>query len=357
VSRLRVVLVGAAAAILLLAAFSLWLPGLHVRSLLGLSEGLVPCEPRSDRVRAPERPAGLGRWRRAAGFPVARDELRATAARGRIYVGGGVDPGDGPLGLVSTAEFFEFDPARDTYRALPTLPLPVDHAAFVEHAGAVYSVGGWSDGHPIADVFRYDPVQERWTRVASLPRPRAAAAATVLEGRLYVVGGSEATHLGSDLEPSSVLEIYDFASGAWSLGPAMPTSRHHHGAAALDGSLYVAGGRGRGDLSLATFERFDPARRRWERLAALPLGAGGIALVAANGRIIAVGGGDDAEGWVTPATWAYAPAEDRWRPLADLGVARHGHAAVAFGDRLYVFGGSPCPGYGRTDAVETLVVH
>ena len=91
-----------------------------------------------------------------------------------------------------------------------------------------------------------------------------------------------------------------------------------------------------------------------ERLAPLPLGAGGLAVVSAAGMVVAIGGGDDGENWVTPATWALDPDEGHWRRLADLNVARHGHGAAAVGSDVYVFGGAPCPGYGRTDAVESL---
>ena len=70
--------------------------------------------------------------------------------------------------------------------------------------------------------------------------------------------------------------------------------------------------------------------------------------------LVAIGGGDDAEAWVTPATWALDADEGGWHRLADLNVARHGHGAAAVGSEVFVFGGAPCPGYGVTDAVESL---
>lgn len=103
-------------------------------------------------------------------------------------------------------------------------------------------------------------------------------------------------------------------------------------------------------------ERFDPRTGRWETIAPLPQGSGGLELAAAGGKIVATGGGDDLEKWVTPASWAYDPRTNRWERLPDLRLARHGHAMLPVGSRLYVFGGAPCTGFGRTDKAESLPV-
>jgi N-acetylneuraminic acid mutarotase len=124
----------------------------------------------------------------------------------------------------------------------------------------------------------------------------------------------------------------------------------------VDGVLYVVGGRGRSDYSLAHAERFDPKVGRWEILPSLPQAAGGLAAVAVGGELVVSGGGDDPEEWVTAAAWAFDPGRDRWRRLPDLLQARHGHGAAALGGRAYVFGGAPCAGAGRTATVELLDV-
>jgi N-acetylneuraminic acid mutarotase len=122
----------------------------------------------------------------------------------------------------------------------------------------------------------------------------------------------------------------------------------------LDGQLYAIGGRSVGDFSLDTAERFDPEANGWEELPPLPQGSGGLTATAVNGDIYAVGGGDDNDGWVTPASWAFDPEDGQWRRLPDLGVPRHGHAAAAANGRIYIFGGAPCEGYGKTNSVESL---
>jgi N-acetylneuraminic acid mutarotase len=250
-------------------------------------------------------------------------------------------------------ELFRFDPARKAYQSLPDLPERVDHPALVGHRGALYVIGGYTDLEPTAAVWRFDPAAGRWAALEPLQIARSSLAAAVIGNRIYVTGGSELDR-GASSEGSQTLEIYDVHTGKWARGPDMPTPRHHHGAAALKGELYVVGGRGRDDLSLDAVERFDPARGRWDRLAPLPLGVGGLSVVVAAGMVVAIGGGDDGENWVTPATWALDPDEGRWRRLADLTVARHGHGAAVVGSDVYVFAGAPCPGYGHTTAVESL---
>ena len=280
---------------------------------------------------------------------------------GRGPSGGGGRPGIVGTGLIlrngklrSLDELYRFDPAQGSFQTLPSAPERVDHAAFVGYRGALYLIGGYVDDKPTAAVWRFSPRTRLWS---ALPADAHQARRSGSRGhrREDLCGRGLFPGVGN---PQSIsdLEIYDVGTGTWSRGPSMPTARHHHGAAAIGGRLVVVGGRGDDDLSLNTVEQFDPSTNRWTRLAPLPVGVGGLAVVAAAGQIVAIGGGDDDEQWVTPATWAFDPHENTWRRLADLNVARHGHGAVGVGPDVYVFGGAPCPGYGRTNAVESLRV-
>jgi N-acetylneuraminic acid mutarotase len=323
---------------------------LPLRSILGLNH-IAPCTPAVASVRYPDNaPAPAGRWELAERYPEPRDEVRAATADGRVYVGTGVTTsGDR---LVSLDEIFAFDPQRESYETIPAVPSRVDHAAFVGHRGMLYVIGGYVDGTPTGAVWRFSPGPGVWESLPPMHIPRGSPAAAAIGDKIYVVGGS----VGNLEQPESIsdLEIYDLASKQWTRGPGMPTARHHHAAAATNGRLVVVGGRRDGDLSVDAAEQFDPATGQWFTLPPLPSGAGGLGAVAAGGRVVVVGGGDDDQQWVTPATWALDRERDAWRRLADLNVARHGLAAAAVGPTVYVFGGAPCPGYGRTDVVESL---
>ena len=292
-----------------------------------------------------------GRWDHARPFPIAQDELRAEAIGDVVYVGGGLTH-VGP-DLVSTDVLFAFDPKLGTYRRLAPLPRRIDHPGFVGAGGDLYLIGGFRDWLPTNEVFRFSPEEGEWKQLASMEVPRGSPAAEVIGGRIVVAGGG----VGDEGRiPVGTVEIFDIATGRWSPGPDLPTARHHAGAEVLGDTMYVVGGRDARDYSLDVVERYDARTNAWRPAPALPLGVGGLAVVRARDRLVAIGGGDDIEDWVTPATWAFDPATDRWQRLADLRAPRHGHAAAALGADVYVFGGAPCPGYGLTDSVEKLEV-
>lgn len=341
-----------------LAAFGPDLPGPSVGGLIGdEDEPWVPCDPTEADVREPGEPIQeQGRWRDEAPLPVARDELRAVALGSRIYILAGHQSADSG-GLESVSQVDVYDPATGKYSRAPDTPIPLDHSAVVAYEGDLYLVGGDSNGQSSAGLWRYTPGEEAWQELPSMPTPRGGHAAEVIGDRLYVLGGTtESAFVNQDLLPLTSLEIFDFRTGEWSSGPDMPTGRHHFDAAVLDGQLYAIGGRTAGDYSLDAAERYDPDSGEWEQLAPLPLGAGGQTMEAAAGEVLVLGGGDDLEMWITPATWAYDPQRDEWRRLADPAVPRHGHASAVLGDRVYVFGGAPCAGFGRTASVESLAV-
>lgn len=327
-----------------------------VRSWLGLHEQLTPCTPTAASVRFPqESPSPAGSWQAVTQLPAAQDELRAATIGEVVYVGTGLEPGKTELGLSSVGILYAFDPDTATFRRLPDLPERVDHPVVAAHEGDLYVAGGWKDTEPTGAVWRYTLESQSWAELPPLEVPRGGAAGAVLDGRLYVVGGSSGPHTGRVL-PTGVVEVFDFAAGRWSRAPDLSTPRHHHGVAELDGKLWAVGGRGDTDASLDAVEVLEPSLGRWAEGPRLPLGAGGLSVDQVGGKLVAAGGGDDAAGWVTPATWSLGASDEGWARLADLTVARHGHGSAAVGDTLYVFGGAPCPGYGRTDSVESLRV-
>jgi N-acetylneuraminic acid mutarotase len=334
---------------------------LDVRDLLGIrSAAPVPidaCRSAQDVVLPFGFESASGRWHPLPPSPVAQDEPRAAAVGRVVYIAGGLEqkrPG-GPLTSIDT--FVAYDTKSRTYERLPRLPVRVDHPAVVSVADSLYLVGGYHDGIPLDSLYRYAPDTGRWTKLAPMPTARGFLAAAAIGNRVYAIGGvAERTTYDSDIQvqPSAALEIYDIASDTWSGGRDLPTPTQHAGAASADGKLYVVGGRRPGDLSVDIAQRYDPATDDWHELPPLPLGSGGLQAVSDGRRVIAIGGGDDDEYWVTPATWAYDPGVNRWQRLADLRVARHGHAAAAVGATAYTFGGAPCPGFGVTASGEAL---
>lgn len=331
------------------------LPGPRLREQLGIKAPFSLCKPSADQIRQPLQPiAGEGRWQRLGAVPqLSFDETRATSAGGVVYAGTGAVPNETGTFFKSLRSFNSYDPATGRVERLPKLPLPVDHTVFGTWHGDVYVFGGQSDHSTSDRAFRYSVRERRWTELARMPGRRVAAAGATIGDNFYFVGGALANDINIP-NPFRTLFVYSFQQNRWHRATGMPTGRHHTSAAALDGKLYVVGGRRGENLALGEVERYDPRSDSWERLPPLPLGVGGLGVASVAGRLIAISGGDDGNRWVTPATWAFDPATNRWTRLGDLGVPRHGFGAAVVADRVYVFGGSPCPLTGRTAVGEVL---
>ena len=105
------------------------------------------------------------------------------------------------------------------------------HTATVLSDGRVLVAGGKGlviRGAPTAAVEIFDPATGDWTMVAELPLARENHRATLLgDGRVLVTGGR-----GSNSYPMSGA-IYDPEAGAWTKGASMQIGRSGHTATAL----------------------------------------------------------------------------------------------------------------------------
>lgn len=331
------------------------LPGPRLREKLGIQAPFSLCKPSPDKVRRPSQPIrAAGRWRRLGVISaLSYDETRATSVNGIVYAGTGALPNKTGTFFKSLKYFVSFNPETGRIEQLPKLPAPVDHTVFGAWQGDVYVFGGRSDNTTSDRVFRYSVTRRRWTELARMPGPRVAGAGATIGDRFYFAGGALANDINVP-DPFRTLLVYDFRTNQWRQAAEMPTGRHHTAAAALDGKLYVVGGRRGKNLALNAVERYDPRTDSWERLPPLPLGSGGLGLAALDGRLIAISGGDDGNRWVTPATWSFDPSSNRWTRAGNLGVPRHGFGAAAVANQIYIFGGSPCPLTGRTGVAEVF---
>jgi N-acetylneuraminic acid mutarotase len=326
---------------------------IRLREQLGLEH---PCLPETE-----DSPG----WREEPSLPGPTDEGRAVALDGRIYIAGGTSrlleygrPSDVPgvreeVRAESLSTMLMFDPESGRYERVASMPERLNHHTMVVHDGNIYVVGGSGDllfgADPRREMFAYEPEADRWAELPGMLTPRLAAGGGVIGDRLYVAGG-----MTENGRLSAALEAFDFRTREWERLASMPTPREHVAAAVLDGRLYVMGGRTLETDSLDVVERYDPATNAWERLAPLPQRAGSFEGVAVAGRVLAIAGDDDREGWVTGAIQSYDPATDRWSQLPEMRTKRHGHAAAVAVGRLYTFGGSPCARFAASDIVESF---
>lgn len=270
-------------------------------------------------------------WTVATPMPLARSELSAAVADGRLYVAGGIAQ------LGTSPAFQVYEPATDRWRSLAPLPEPRHHFGLAALDGRIYLTGGFhtlpfgaDQAH--RDTWVYDIAGDQWSRGADLPAGRAAHAMVASGDRLYVVGG-----VGP--EPASIF-AHDRKLDSWRrLATTLPTLREHLTAVAFDGTLFVIGGRWRDQGNLTAVESYDPAANAWSKRADMPTARGGLTATVLAGRIHVTGGEDLASGDTFPDHEVYDPATDRWTAAAPLPTARHGLASGVIDGRWYVVGG------------------
>ena len=75
----------------------------------------------------------------------------------------------------------------------------------------------------------YDPAADVWQEEPSMHYMRSVHAMAIVDGLLYVSGGhGKLAGSDDDLHHLSSAEVFDPATGVWTLLPAMPKARRGH---------------------------------------------------------------------------------------------------------------------------------
>jgi len=313
--------------------------------------------------------APAARWSRAPDATLARQEIYPAVLDGRIIVAGGV-LSQAP-GFTDHVEAYDVKAGRWT--ALAPLPEGRHHIALAEAGGKIYGIGGFSGAIPDwrahATVFVYDAQANRWSAGPSLPQPRAEGVVATVKEKIYFIGGRvptspQAAHINEHADTARA-EVLDTRAKRWERIPDAPSARNSAAAAVIDNKIYVVGGRqmveqadGRKrPVNVATLEVYDPAARRWEVKAPMPLAQGGLAAAAHDGKLYAFGGEQFVPtAKVFPDAWVYDPRTDRWSALPAMPTPRHGHGAAVVGNRIFSIGGGEKVGVGASRVLEVLEV-
>ena len=297
------------------------------------------------------------KWEKLAPFPDPAEEILGAAANGKMYVFAGLIPFWKPKGIV-----YEYDPPTDHWTKKQPMALPSHHVAFTEYHGKIYAFGGFvypTSGPaawvPINNAWEYDPAADTWKALAPMPSKRGSPVAAVVGDKIYVIGGvglaagASEDFLGFKTPQGVVgtVEEFDPAKNTWRERSPMPTPRNHTAAGAINGKIYVVGGRvGAAFIGLASdisvVEEYDPATDKWGApRSRMPTARSALGSGVYNGRMYIAGGEfQDPHMMATfRSVEAYEPATDTWSIMPPMPVSRHGLAAGMIGNKLILVGG------------------
>jgi N-acetylneuraminic acid mutarotase len=303
-----------------------------------------------------------GHWSKAAIFPEPEEELYGIAAGGKMYVLGGFGAAGKPVGMN-----WQYDGATDKWTKMKDMPLPVHHSGLAEYHGKIYMFGGYilnvapggqgGGWEPVDNVWEFDPATNNWKALAPMLGKRGSPVAEEVGGQIYVIGGAipEPGTKEVAIRPNTAArsvgtnEAYDPETNKWVAKSPMPTPRNHAFAGAVNGKIYVIGGRITSPFitvasNLDIVEEYDPATNTWGGDGArtpMPTARSGGGWTTFNGKIYVAGGEIQTRQMLGAfrAFEAYDPATNSWSILQSLPVPRHGVATAVVNGKIHFVSG------------------
>jgi len=132
-------------------------------------------------------------------LPLARSHPAAMELYGDLFVAGGLDDANRPLGDVWRLSLDDNPVEQKLWRPGEPMITSRGGCAYGRAFGALLCAGGEAGPVAVSVVERYDPdgkvvdgeVLDEWTTLPEMPEPRAGIQGAVIGGKLYVVGGSQ----------------------------------------------------------------------------------------------------------------------------------------------------------------------
>ena len=177
-----------------------------------------------------------------------------------------------------------FDPVTGSVSQAGTLPQPRSDAAVASVGGTAYVVGGYDGVEALDTILAWRPGSPVRT-VARLPLSLRYAAVAAIAGQLVIAGG---TH--GESAQREVLRFNPGSGRVTAIG-RLSNALTHASAVALDGRVYVVGGRGSASTS-QTREvlAIDPATGEVTNAGRLPVALSDAAAAVIDGRVVLAGG-------------------------------------------------------------------
>jgi N-acetylneuraminic acid mutarotase len=280
----------------------------------------------------------------ASGALTNRHECSFVELAGQFYLIGGrrINPVD------------IYNPATNAWTQSKPTPVEIHHFQALAYQDRILIVGAMTGRSfpkepPLPVMMAYKPSNDTWSEVCSIPadRLRGGAGAVIYKDTLYLVCGIQMGHWGGHVAWTDAL---DLKTMKWRRLPDAPRARDHFQTAILDGKLYAVGGRRSSAETKQTFhlvvpevDVFDLATETWTALPAesnLPNPRAGTSTVAADGKILVIGGESMEQNTAHKQVHAFDPKTGKWTLHSELTLGRHGSGVILYKDALYIASGS-----------------
>lgn len=210
-------------------------------------------------------------------LPLPQHDAQGTLLGNDAYVFGG--------GQVSSYDHvLRFDPSMGSVVPAGVLPRATSDAAVAGVGGTAYVVGGYDGARALDTIVAWRPGTTART-VAHLPRALRYAAVAAVAGRLVIAGGT-----CGEAAQREILR-FDPPSGRVVAIGRLPGALTHAPAVALNGMVYVLGGRGSAPHSQTReILAIDPATGAVTPAGRLPVALSDTAAAVLGTRVVLAGG-------------------------------------------------------------------
>ena len=281
-----------------------------------------------------------------ASMPTPRYWLSTSVVDGKIHAIGGATR---PAWQECCGTVEEYDPGADTWTA--RAPMPTARGGFATGvvAGKVYAVGGVvvtprMKYTNLPTVERYDSIADTWTTRTAMPTARNGVCVSVVDGRIYAIGGLVHRQDASDYTALPTVERYDPEIDAWTTMAPLRVPVGYLATAVVEGRIYAIGGTqatAHDWSGISAVQQYDPAADAWVQKADLPAPRLNHGAAVLNGRVYVIGGlADDVSGPLYSTVEVYDPAADTWSPAGSVPRARCLMGVSVVGDKIHTVGGS-----------------
>ena len=167
-------------------------------------------------------------------------------------------------------EIYRYDPENDCCNQLKKPDVNLFDSCVVSDEQYVYLIGGKSKyfgGTSLSATYRFDPSADdhEWEAVAPINQARYNAFGAAMNGKVYIAGGRD-----DENEALNTCEVYNPLTNEWQLMPSLKVPRMSASMVCYEGRLYVLGGVNKSSRVLSV-EIFDSEQNVWKEKSDIPV--------------------------------------------------------------------------------------